>query len=67
MKILTTITGRELKISSNKSKKTFTIKTECSTYRTYPMPNYEFLNKLYNTGNDWNNFLKSTNDYYKVR
>ena len=65
MKTLKTITGRELKISSNKSKRTFTIVTESAKYRTYPMTKDEFNSCEYNTGNDWQNFLKS-NDYYKV-
>lgn len=66
MKNLTTTTGRELKISSNKSKRTYTIVTESAKYRTYPMTKYEFGNCGYNTGNDWADFLKS-GDYYKVK
>jgi hypothetical protein len=48
---LKTITGRELKISSNKSGRTFTIKTESGKYRTLPMSQREFDSCLYNTGN----------------
>lgn len=66
MKTLKTITGRILKVSSNKAKRTFTIKTDAATYRTSQMTKEEFDSCEYNTGNDWNNFLKS-NDYYKVR
>ena len=66
MKTLKTISDRELKISSNKSKKTFTIVTESSKYRTLPMSKEEFNDNLHNTGNDWQNFLKSS-DYYKVK
>ena len=66
MKTLTTITGRKLKISSNKSKKTFTIQTESTRYRTIPMSKEEFNDNLHNTGQDWAEFLKTT-DYYKVK
>lgn len=65
MKKLTTITGREIKVRSNQSKRTFTIVTSSGKYRTYPMTKEEFRSCEHNTGNDWNNFLKS-NDYYKV-
>ena len=66
MKTFKTITGRIIKVSANKSKRTFTIKTDAATYRTSPMTKEEFESCEYNTGNDWNDFLKS-NDYYKVR
>jgi hypothetical protein len=55
-----------MKITSNKSKRTFTIKTDVATYRTSQMSKQEFAANLYNTVNDWNNFLK-TDEYYKVR
>ena len=63
-KTLTTITGRELRVRENNSKRTFTIVTESGKYRTYPMQKNEFNNCTYNTGDDWANFLNS-NDYYK--
>lgn len=63
---LTTVTGRKLKVRSNKSERTFTIITESGKYKTYTMSKEEFNDSLYNTGNDWNNFLK-TGDYYKVK
>jgi len=65
MKTLTTISKREIKISSNKSKRTFTIKTEAEKYRSYPMDKQEFNNAQYWTANDWNQFLK-TNEYFKI-
>ena len=56
MKTLKTITGRILKVSSNKAKKrTFTIKTDAATYRTFKMRKSLIVSI---TGNDWNNFLK---------
>ena len=66
MKTFKTITGRIIKVSDNKSKRTFTIKTDAATYRTSQMTMEEFESCENNTGNDWNDFLKS-NDYYKVR
>lgn len=66
MTTLRTITGRELKISSNKSKRTFTIVTDAAKYRTLTMSKEEFESANYWTGQDWAQFLK-TNDYYKVK
>lgn len=62
----TTVTGRKIKVRSNQSKRTYTIVTDGSVYRTLPMSKEEFQSCQHNTGNDWNQFLKS-NDYYKVR
>jgi hypothetical protein len=61
-----TITGREINVSANSSKRTFTIRTEASKYRTYQMPKEHFNSAQNWTGNDWNQFLK-TDEYYKVR
>lgn len=65
MKNLKTISGRELKVSSNKSARTFTIRTDAAKFRTHPMNKEEFNSCLNNTGNDWQQFLNS-GDYYKV-
>lgn len=66
MNTYTTITGREIKVSSNQSKRTFTIRTESAKYRTFPFSKEEFQHANgYWTGNDWQNFLK-TDEYYKV-
>lgn len=62
---VTTITGRELRISANRSKRTFTIRTESGKYRTYPMSREEFDSAEMWTGNDWGQFLK-TDEYYRV-
>lgn len=68
MKTLTTITDRQLKVSSNKKARTFTIVTNTkSKYRTYPMSKDEFQSCLQNTGNDWQTFLRSSSDYYPVK
>lgn len=65
MRVLNTISNREIKVSSNKSKRTFTIKTESGKYRTLQMSKEEFNSSLNNTGNDWQQFLKS-DEYYSV-
>ncbi|QTE38491.1 hypothetical protein J3L18_05285 [Mucilaginibacter gossypii] len=59
-----TITGREINVKANHSARTFTIRTESGKYRTTKMNKEEFNENLNNTGNDWQNFLKLTNDYY---
>lgn len=61
-----TISRRTLKVSANQSKRTYTIKTESATYRTIKLSKEEFEECWYNTGNDWQNFLRGA-DYYKVR
>lgn len=60
-----TITGRVIKVRSNQKERHFTIKTESGIYRTFPMSKEEFESCENNTGNDWNQFLKS-DDYYKI-
>lgn len=68
MQTFKTISGREIKISSNKRNRTFTIKTESSKFRTVPMNKEEFENNQHNTGNDWQQFLNGCDgDYYTVR
>jgi hypothetical protein len=66
MKKLKTISNQEIKISSNKSNRTYTIKTNGSVYRTIKMSKEEFKSNSNNTGNDWKNFL-SSDDYYLVK
>ena len=55
-----------MKVTSNKSARTFTIKNETAKYRTYKMSKSEFESNQYNTENDWKQFLKS-DEYYKVK
>ena len=51
---------------SNKKKRTFTIRKNGSKYRTINLSKDEFLEMENYTSNDWNGFLSSSNDYYKV-
>lgn len=56
------------KVTSNKSKRHFTIiKDDGTKYRTIPMSKSEFKKNEYNTLNDWKYFLRSSQDYYAVR
>ena len=62
-----------IKVTSNKAKRTFTIRTvdnnrnTISIYRSYPQTKHDF--EYYDgfaSAGDWGNFLKS-NDYYLIR
>lgn len=67
MKTTTTISKREIKVTANKSKKTYTIRTSAGKYRTNPMSSADFNDAEYWTGNDWQNFLNTCMfDYYAV-
>jgi hypothetical protein len=61
-----TRSGRDLKITSNVKERTFRIKTESSTYKTIRMSNQEFIEADNWTGDDWLNFLR-TSDYIKIK
>ena len=66
MKILTTTTNEVLRISSNKKKRTFTIRTNYAKYRTLQFTKEKFEHADFSwTGNDWKQFLK-TDYYFKV-
>ena len=57
-----------MKITSNKSKKTFTIRKENSKFRTIEMSKKEFEDFEYNTISDWKYFLiNEIGSYYEVR
>ena len=67
MKTTKTITGREIKVSANQSKRTFTIRTEAGKFRTLPMSKEEFRSCENNTGQDWQNYLRTENSYSPVK
>lgn len=57
----------ELKVTSNQSKRYFTIKKGDIKYRTFPMNKEEFENAEFWTEGDWKDFLRRNNgEYYKV-
>lgn len=64
-KNLKTITGRLIKVTPNKTNRTFTIRTGVAKYRTMRMSKEEFSEALNWTGNDWNQFLEG-DEYYRA-
>ena len=57
-----------MKITSNKSKRTFTIRKEDSKFRTLQMSRDEFDECEYNTTEDWKYFLRTQGgSYYEVK
>jgi hypothetical protein len=55
-----------IKITSNKSKRHYTIYTTCSKWRTVQMSKKEFEHARLWTFGDWRQFLK-TDKYYAVK
>lgn len=66
MKKNKTITGRLIKVTPNHEDRTFLIETDGRKYRTIELTPIEFESSLKDTPNDWNYFLKHTNDYYLI-
>ena len=64
---LKTIGGKEIIVFSNQQKRTFTIRKGDTSYRTNRMSKLEFEDNLENTDKDWQNYLLTSNDYYKVK
>ena len=56
-----------IKVTPNYSKRTFTIRTRGSKYRTNDFNVDEFEELLYNVEEDWFNFLKTSDFYYSVK
>jgi hypothetical protein len=51
----------------NHAAKTFTIRKDGSKYRTFRLKSDKFKSCLNYTENDWNNFLRYSEDYYVVK
>lgn len=66
MTTFTTISGRKIKVSSNRQKRTFTIVTDAAKYRTIRLSADEFETLSNNTANDWQRYLNHSDDYYKI-
>jgi hypothetical protein len=62
-----TISGREISVRPNFSKRVFTVKTESGKYKTYKLSRAEFDENLFNTGNDWENYLRTSQDIFPVK
>ena len=63
--------NRKLKVTSNKSKRTFTLRFTYGDgsgvkYRTIPFSKEEFVSAEHWSENDWKQFLK-TDEYYEVK
>ena len=57
-----------MKITSNKSKRTFTIRKESAKFRTLEMSRDEFNECNNNTNEDWKDFLRTqSGNYYEVK
>ena len=66
MKTLTNIKGEQLTISPNYQDYTFEIEKNGVTWRTTEMNEDEFKSCLNNSGQDWQNYLNKSDDYYLV-
>lgn len=66
MKTLTNIKGEQLIISPNFQDNTFEIQKNGVTWRTTEMTEDEFKSCLNNSGQDWQNYLNNSDDYYLV-
>lgn len=57
-----------MKIKSNKSKRTFTIRKESAKFRTLEMSKNEFDECECNTNEDWKDFLRTqSGSYYELK
>ena len=63
----TTISGRTILVRPNYSKRVFTIQTESNTFKTYKLDENTFNYNLFNTGNDWQNYLRTSTDIFAVK
>ena len=66
MKTLTNIKGEQLIISPNFQDNTFEIQKNGVNWRTIEMNEDEFKSCLNNSGQDWQNYLNNSDDYYLV-
>lgn len=64
---LKTIGEKEFMVTSNESKRTFTIYINDSKYKTNQMTKEEFEENLYNNGKDWQNFLLTSQNYHLIK
>lgn len=66
MKTMTNIKGEQLIISPNFQDNTFEIQKNGVNWRTIEMNDEEFKSCLNNSGQDWQNYLNNSDDYYLV-
>lgn len=63
----TTNSGRTILVRPNFSKRVFTIQTESGKYKTYKLDENTFNKNLFNTGNDWQNYLWTSPDIFAIK
>lgn len=56
-----------MKVTSNKSQKTFTIKMDGTTYRTNKLSKQEFEESHYNSNSDWVDYIRNSGNVYVVK
>ena len=63
---------RTIEATANQSKRYFTLRIKESTgetvtkYRTIAYPKEEFEEMEFNTNQDWNDYLKTSQSYFKI-
>jgi hypothetical protein len=57
----------EIKVRPNKAKRTFTITSNGTKYKTTPMIKGEFENCLFNTPEDWRSYLRTSQNYFLIK
>lgn len=62
----TTISGRTILVRPNYSKRVFSIKGDFGTFKTYKLSENSFNYNLFNTGNEWENFLRTSPDIFAI-
>ena len=66
MKRTKTITGREIVVTPLHEERAFLIEVDGRKYKTIELTPIEFESSLNDTANDWQTFLRQTNDYYLI-
>jgi hypothetical protein len=58
---------QQIVVRANHQKNTFTIRKDGSKFRTEKMSKEEFNNSLYNTSDDWKNYLRNSQSYKLIK
>jgi hypothetical protein len=58
--------SNSIKVTSNKSKRTYTIYKDGVKYRTVKLSKEEFENFAYHTDGDWRNFFREYAGWYYI-
>ena len=63
----TTNSGLTIFVRPNYSKRVFSIKGDFGTFKTYKLSENNFNYNLFNTGNEWENYLITSPDIFAVK